>query len=125
MELFWAFSWIWIPITAILVGGFTEWLKFKEKTRQLGSSTEELEGTVKSLTETLQKSEAQQQALIQRIQNLEAIVTTQTWDALHDNALPTPEKERRLASARVLLDEPDDEPSDAEKTARLARRLKT
>ncbi|MGI9174250.1 MAG: hypothetical protein ACR2GR_02870 [Rhodothermales bacterium] len=96
----------------------------KEKTRQLGSSTEELEGTVASLTETLEHSEAQQRALVERIQNLEAIVTSQTWDALHDDALPTSEKERRLASSRILLDEPDNEPSDAQKTAQLARRLK-
>ena len=123
MEYFWAFSWIWIPIIAILVGGFTEWLKFKEKTQRLGSSTSELESAVTTLTETLKQSEAQQEALVERIQNLEAIVTTQAWDALHDDALPTSERERRLASARLVLDEPD-EPSDAEKTARLARRLK-
>ena len=124
MELFWAFSWIWIPIIAILVGGFTEWLKFKEKTQRLGSSTSELESTVTSLTETLKQSEAQQEVLVERIQNLEAIVTSQTWDALHDDALPTSEKERRLASSRILLGEPDDGPSDAEKTEHLARHLK-
>ena len=123
MEYFWAFSWIWIPIIAILVGGFTEWLKFKEKTQRLGSSTSELESAVTTLTETLKQSDAHQEALVERIQNLEAIVTTQAWDALHDDALTTSERERQLASARLALDEPD-EPSDAEKTARLARRLK-
>ena len=51
-------------------------------------------------------------------------MTTQTWDVLHDDALSASEKERWLAPARITFDEPDDEPSDAEKTARLARQLK-
>ncbi len=112
-------AWIWvlIPIVALLVGGFTEWLKFKAKQQRLGSSTSELEKTVV----------AQQQALgaaLQRIQNLEAIVTSQMWDVVHDNALPEADRQRALAQSRRYLDSPEDETSDAERAARLARRLK-
>ena len=124
--MFWAFSWVLIPLAGILYAGFSEWLKFKEKTQQLGSSTKELEGTVARLRETVGRSEAQQKALVQRVQNLEAIVTTQAWDALHDDAPPPPKRERLPpTSPHVLFDDSDDEPSDAEKTARLARRLRT
>ncbi len=112
-------AWIWvlIPIIAILLAGFKEWLKFKAKQQQLGSSTVELEQTVA----------AQQQALgdaMRRIQNLEAIVTSQMWDVVHDEALPDAEKQHALAKARIHLEPPEDETSDAERAARLARRLK-
>ena len=114
-------SFVWlifmIPIFGILAGAFQEWLKFKEKQQQLGSSTHELEQTVERQQEML--AEAQR-----RLQNLEAIVTSQMWDALHDDALPEPERQRALAEARLHLDDAAPEPSDAERAAQLARRLK-
>ncbi|HMB91777.1 MAG TPA: hypothetical protein VKP65_13075 [Rhodothermales bacterium] len=118
MEYFWPFSWILIPVLAILVGAFKEWLKFKEKQQQLGFSAEELEKTVAAQQKELEATQ-------RRLQNLEAIVTSQMWDVVHDDALPQPEKERALAGARVDLAFPEDDTSDAERTARLARRLRT
>lgn len=117
MDMFWAFSWIWIPIIAILAGAFTEYLKFKEKQRKLGSSTEELE---KRFDEQKQALDAAQR----RIQNLEAIVTSQVWDVVHDDALPEAERQRALAQARIHLDPAPAEPSDAERAAEIARRIK-
>lgn len=118
MEYFWPFSWILIPVLAILVGAFKEWLKFKEKQRQLGSSADELEKTVKAQQKELEAAQ-------RRLQNLEAIVTSQMWDVVHDDALPPSEEERALAQARVDLAFPEDDTSDAERAARLARRLRT
>ena len=57
-----------------------------------------------------------------RIENLEAIVTNQMWDAVHDETLPEVERQRALTQARIHLDPP--EPSDAERVARMAQRLK-
>ena len=68
----------------------------------------------------------QQQALEaaqRRIENLEAIVTNQVWDVMHDEALPEAERQRALAQARLDI-APPDEPSDADRVAQLARRLK-
>ena len=111
-----AWIWILIPIAGILVGAFSEWLKFKEKQAKLGSSTSELEKTV---VVQLQAIEAAQR----RIENLEAIVTSQVWDTMHDEALPKAEQQRALAQARLQL-EPPDEPSDADRVAQIARRLR-
>jgi 3-mercaptopyruvate sulfurtransferase SseA len=124
MEYFWAFSWIWIPIIAILAGAFTEWLKFKEKTQQLGSSTKELEDTVRTQAATIETMQGERDDLIRRIQNLEAIVTTEMWDALHDDGLSAAEKDRVLADGRAQLPLPE-ESSDAERAERLARRLRS
>ena len=112
-------AWIWvlIPIVAILVGAFSEWLKFKEKQAKLGTSTSELEKTVVGQQQALETAQ-------RRIQNLEAIVTSQVWDVMHDDTLPEAERQRALSQARIQLDPPD-EPSDADRVAQLARRLRS
>lgn len=120
---FWAYSWILIPIAAILVGAFTEWLKFKGKQQELGTSTHELELTVETQQKALAAAQETQDALVRRIQNLEAIVTSQVWDAVHDESLPTAEKQKALSAARIQLDPPP-EPSDADRVEQLARRLR-
>ncbi|GIV60594.1 MAG: hypothetical protein KatS3mg043_1683 [Rhodothermaceae bacterium] len=111
-------AWIWvlIPLAALLLGGFSEWLKFKAKQQQLGASTGELEASVASL-------ETQLAAAERRLRNLEAIVTSQLWDVLHDGSLSGPEKERALAAARAELHLPDEE-SDADRVEQMARRLR-
>ena len=110
--------WIWvlIPLAGILMGGFSEWLKFKAKQAKLGTSTSELGQTVVLQQQALEMAQ-------RRIENLEAIVTSQMWDAVHDETLPEAERQRALTQARLHLDPPD-EPSDAERIARMARRLK-
>ena len=61
--------------------------------------------------------------ILRRLENLEAIVTSQVWDVMHDEALPEAERQRALAQARIQL-APPDEPSDADRVAQIARRLK-
>jgi hypothetical protein len=102
-----------LPIIAILVGGFSEWLKFREKQVKLGASTKDLEHTVAEQQKALDTA-------TRRIQNLEAIVTSQLWDDVHDETMPEVEQRRARTQALLPLDEPDD---DAERVARMARRL--
>ncbi len=118
-----AWVWVLIPISFILVGAFNEWLKFKSKQTQLGTSASELEGTVNDMAARLEKSEADRESLIRRVQNLETIVTSQMWDALHDDSLEPAQKDVALAEARTSLALPDEE-QDAERVARMARRMK-
>lgn len=115
-KFFFAFSWIWIPIVAILAGTFTEWLKFKEKQRQLGNSTQNLEKLVAELRQ-------RDLAMAERIENLEAIVVSQTWDVVQDKTLSPVEKERRLASV-AHREMPLPPVPDSHKAEVLARRLK-
>lgn len=111
-----AFIWVLIPIFGILAGMFKEWLKFREKQNQLGSSTENLEKLVA-------ESRQREQALVERIENLEAIVVSQTWDAVHDRTLPPADRELRLASVAHREMPPPPIP-DSQKAEVLARRLK-
>lgn len=116
-------AWIWmlIPLAGIAAGMAKDYLKFKEKTSRLGSSTRELEREVEALQE-------ERDALTERVENLEALVTSRLWMVLDDEDLTDTELEAELARARLQMrpkvpEPPDDEPSPKEKAERLARRL--
>lgn len=111
-----AFIWILIPIFGILAGTFKEWLKFREKQNQLGNSTQNLEKLVAELRQ-------RDQALAERVENLEAIVVSQTWDVVQDKTLAPEDRERRLASVAHREMPPPPVP-DSHKAEVLARRLK-
>jgi hypothetical protein len=108
--------WFLIPIVAILVGGFTEWLKFKEKQLKLGSTTDSLAGNMDDIINRLDSTSAENQLLRDRIKNLEAIVTTQMWDDSVDSKEPV-----RTKPALLDLSE---EVSDEDKAKILARRIR-
>ncbi len=113
----WAYIWVLIPLAGIMAGMWSEWLKFKEKQARLGSTAESLEASFEDLSNKL---EAQNESLITRIQNLEAIVTSADWDRLTEvdapPALPEPEPE-------ILIPDPEEE--NREEAQRLARRIQS
>lgn len=109
--------WVLIPIVAILAGSIKEWLKIRARQQQIGSSTREIEKTVARL-------EARERELLDRIENLETIVVSQTWDALHDRGLSAAERELKIAStARHELKAPADDDANRQRAEQLARRL--
>ena len=116
-----AWVWVLIPIAAILVGGFQEWLKFQEKQAKLGNSTRELGQTTSSLRESIQKLEDERDALTRRVQNLEAIVTSQVWDDVNDR--PASGFLESDLDAKPAVDSGRQTSDDAETLRRLARRL--
>jgi hypothetical protein len=108
--------WVLIPIFGILAGMFSEWLKFRQKQNQIGNSTQNLEKLVAELRQ-------RDQALAERVENLEAIVVSQTWDVVQDKTLAPEIKEHRLASVAHRELAPPPVP-DSHKAEVLARRLK-
>ena len=110
------FIWVLIPITAILSGVVREWIKVRARQQSLGSSNSELQRMMDDLR-------SRERALIDRIENLEAIVVSQTWEVVADRSLPPAEKERRLASVAHREMPPPPVP-DSQKAEVLARRLK-
>lgn len=114
-----AVTWIWIliPLAGIAAGMFKEYLKVKAQQRDLGASARDLEKDVVAL----QKENV---ALNERLQNLEAIVVSQTWDVLHDKTVPPADRERRVASvAHRELSPTDRAAADQQRAAQLAQRL--
>lgn len=101
-------SWIWvlIPLGAIFAGAFREWLNFK--TDQL-KSTEHISGEVEDLSAKLIEMGDERNRLTERIQNLEAIVTSQMYDTV-------------VQPGKISLE--DEELPDEEQIKKIARRLK-
>ena len=130
MSEFWPFAWILIPLAGIMAGAFKEWLQFKKTQNQLGTSTEKLEKKVDVLERALKDSEANSALLVERIQNLETIVTSHEWDTLDDQLLKSTsvaskETENKSPLLADQIHPPEDETASMNKAARLARRLGT
>lgn len=114
-----------IPILGIVLAGYKEWLKFKAKHRELGTSTREVEDRIRSLHERLEEVEAERDALRERVQNLETIVTSEAWIAQHEDATDAPSLDAGQVEPLSLPSESDSESqSESERIAKLARRLR-
>jgi cell division protein FtsB len=72
-----------------------------------GVKLEDADRTITALQDQVDVLTEQQERLTHRIENLEAIVTTEAWDELHDASLAPPE------------------PGPEEKAAQLARRQRS
>ena len=113
------FIWVLIPLAGIGLAAFSEWLKFKKQTAKIGNSTVELESAVSSMTAEIEELREERQRLVQRVQNLETIVTSEAWETLgHD---------RELAKAKappLKLPDMDDAPDEVDQVAHMAKRLR-
>ena len=114
-----------IPILGIVLAGYKEWLKFKSKHQALGASTREVEERIRSLQERMDRLEQERDALRDRVQNLETIVTSEAWIAGHEDVGDAPALDATEIDALTL---PDDQASssesEADRTAEIARRLR-
>jgi hypothetical protein len=110
--------WVLIPVVAILSGAFKTWLKVKAQQRVLGASNRELESEVAALRKD-------RDSLQQRLENIEAIVVSQTWNAIQDHSLPPAEREHLVASTvrREVAPVPTG-PSNQQRAEQLASRLR-
>lgn len=115
-----------IPILGLGLSGYQEWLKFRTRQQELGASTQDVEETVQALRDRLDQVEQERDALERRVQNLETIVTSETWDALHGStsdpsSLPDPDNTLDLEPPNQ-----SERPSASrERAEELARRLRT
>ena len=108
--------WVLIPIFAIGMKTLRDIVLFKRQQRQLGDLL--LEVLVRAA-----ELRGRERDLIDRIENLEAIVVSQTWDVVHDKSLPTAARELKLSSVAPHEMAP---PSvqNSQRAEVLARRLK-
>jgi hypothetical protein len=108
--------WALIPIVAILSGVLKSWVKVKAQQQVLGASNKELEQDVAAMRRD-------RDALQNRLENLEAIVVSQTWNAVQDHSLPPAEREMRVAST-VRRELGPVAPSNQQRAEQLASRLR-
>lgn len=107
-----------IPLVAILSKFGMQWLKLRAEQRALGVSSRDLEQKV----ERLEKANAE---YAHRLENLEAIVVSQTWNVLQEPGLPEADRQRRIvAASRHEIAAPDLEEMNRQRAAHLAGRLR-
>ena len=123
-------DWIWvlipltalmIPIVAILAGtGFLAALAKSLNNRDGGEKVAELEARVLELEAKL----SAKSSLDKRLANLETIVTSQTWDALHNKDLSEADRRLLIPDAQSEYDVLSGDLSDAQRADLLARKAK-
>jgi hypothetical protein len=105
-----------VAIVAILAWAIVQASRnWAEGASQSTPSAEQQE-LVQEVLHELEAAKADRKRLTQRVQNLEAIVTTETFDLAREN----PE----AAAARLDLPEPDEEERPADQVEQIARRAR-
>ncbi|HKH45583.1 MAG TPA: hypothetical protein VKM72_13040 [Thermoanaerobaculia bacterium] len=115
MEVTWV--WVLIPIAGIFARVFRDYIRLQTQQRALGTSNRELERVVDELRTT-------NQTLAQRVENLETIVVSQTWNVLQAPGASDSEREQRVAATvRQEVHAPATEEMNRQRAEQLARRL--
>ena len=109
------FALFWLVLVVALAMGVAMFAAYaRDLNRRLDAATSGAAAREKDLDAVLAELRDRQAEIVERIENLEAIVTSEAWDALVEER-PVPP---------VSLDVPEPEPeSAAAQAARLAKRL--
>lgn len=109
-------SWVLIPVAAILAGLIRDLFRVRAKQQALGTSNRELEKDMDELRRT-------NQMLAQRVENLETIVVSQTWNAVHAPGALDAERPRPVPVVPHEPPKPPMEELNRQRAEQLARRL--
>ena len=110
-----------IPIVAILSSTASKYFKMREKQGKLGANSNEYEKEVGELKALL---EQQRSSYEKRIANLETIITSQTWDTLHNKALSDEDRKFLMPDAETELETLSRNISDTKRVELLADKMK-
>lgn len=101
----------------IIVVGSRKASEFKELQKSLGKKTIDLDSDTKELWKALEKSEEEKRKILERLKNLEAIVTSEAYEAIKSG--------NDLDSLRIhLKEETPEELNDSDKAAEIAKRVR-
>lgn len=106
-----------VLLMGFIIFGTRKSSEIKDLEQQLGIKARHLMSEADELRLALQKSEEQKEKMLQRLQNLEAIVTSEAWEAITNG-----EEDEKIQLH--LDDEESQELDDADKVARLAKRVR-
>lgn len=115
--------WLAVVIVVSIVGGlgfatFAMWLDFQSKQAKAGASSNELAEAVAAQQKLLEAAE-------RRIQNLEAIVTSEAWDAERGLGMSDGETTASALPGRLNVRLLDDVHAPAEHARQKAQRVKS
>lgn len=100
----------------IAIGAMTR-RDFKSLDKNLYDTKSELREDAKELLQSLKESKEQQDRIINRLQNLETIVTSEAWDAIKDG--------EDAETIQLLMDEEEEQaPSPEEVAKHIAKKVR-
>ncbi len=103
-----------VTFMGILIFGVKKSSEFKEQAKIIDKKAKYLDSDTKELWTALKKSETEKEKILERLQILEAIVTSEAYEAFKSGE--EPEK------IQLHLDEEEqEETSDADKVAKIAK----
>ncbi|MEQ8523551.1 hypothetical protein [Gracilimonas sp.] len=106
-----------VVLMGVIIFGTRKTSEMKELEKQIRQNAGELGSSNEELRKALKKSEAKNEQLVERLQNLEAIVTSEAWEAIKNG-----ENDHDI---RLHLDDEETEDlNDAEKAAKIAKRVR-
>ena len=106
-----------VTFMGILILGVKKSSEFKEQAKIIDKKAKYLDSDTKELWEALKASEAEKAEILQRLQNLEAIVTSDAWESIQSG-------EESETIKLHLEDEEPQEINDADKAAQMAKRVR-
>lgn len=102
---------------AIIIFGNRKTTEYNELEKTLGKKARDLDSDTKALWKALKQSEEEKKQLLKRLENLETIVTSDTWEAVKAG-----EDQKHIEL--TLEDEEPEELNDADKAERIAKRVR-
>ncbi len=104
-------------LMAIIIFGTRKSSEYKDLEKVIGNKAGKLDADTKALWEALKKSEAEKEQILNRLKNLETIVTSEAWEAIRKA------EEKDEIKLHLEDDEPE-ELNDADKAERIARKVR-
>lgn len=104
-------------LMGIIIFGTRKSSEFKELESVLGKKAQELNTDTQEILKALQKSEAEKEQILKRLQNLETIVTSEAWESIQSG------EESETVQLHLEVEEPE-ELEDKDKAAKIAKRVR-
>lgn len=104
-------------LMGIIIFGTRKTSEYKELQKTLGKKSNELDSDAKELWKALKKSEVEKDKILERLQNLEAIVTSEAYEAIQSG------EESETIKLHLEVEETEDL-NDSDKAAKIAKRVR-
>lgn len=106
-----------VTLMGIIIFGTRKSSEMKEVEKMLAKRTRALDENSHELRKALKESEEEKEQMLQRLQNIEAIVTSEAWESITAG-------ENKQNIQLHLDDEESEELNDADKAAKMAKRVR-
>lgn len=104
-------------LMGIIIFGTRKTAEYKELQKTLGKKSSELDSDTKALWKALKASEDEKEKILERLKNLEAIVTSEAYEAIQAG-------EESDKIQLHLEEEETKELNDSDKAAKIAKRVR-